>query len=382
MTYNIDAGLSIARKLKQKNNKTITIFGGEHPSVDFPIAKRNEVDFIVYKEGEKATKDLISHIFTKKPKLAEIKGIVYYEESQLKVNPPEKRIENLDELPFPLRKKEIIEKCIDNGIAFPAPSEQKGHVMVLYSRGCSFDCSFCSSPSMWDRKITYRNPSNVLDEIELCIDKFGTNYVFFADFTFNTNKNKVHDLCEEINKRKLDLNWCCQARANLADEDFIKEIANSGCKRISFGVESLDEHSLEKLNKRENINQIINAFEISNHHGILTRASYILGFPWQTRKDLEEIKERIKMIPTDELRTTFYTLFPGTKDWGKYKNLLLTDDWSLFDNDHVIVKTKDNIEAEELEHYRKEILQSFFQSKGYKERMGQKIIKHMLNILT
>lgn len=373
MTYNINTGLSIARKLKEKNHKIVTIFGGEHPSVDFSIAKKNEVDFIVYKEGENTIKELLSQIFTGKPKVEEIRGIIYYDGSQIKINPPGERIKDLDKLPFPLRKKEIIEKCVDHGIAYPAPSEQRGHIMVSYSRGCPFNCSFCSSPYMWDRKLTYRTPSNVLDEIESCIEEFGTNYVFFADFTFNANKKKVHELCKEIKKRRSDLNWACQARADLADEEFIKDIAEAGCRRISFGVESLDDYSLKKLNKKENFEQVINAFELANHYGILTRASYILGFPWQTRKDMEEIKKRIKIIPTDELRMTFYTLFPGTRDWENYKELLLADDWSLFDNDHVTVRTKDNMQVEEIENYRKEILKSFFQSEEYEKRMKQKI---------
>lgn len=375
-TYNINTGLSIARKLKEKNHKIITIFGGEHPSADFSIARKDEVDFVVYKEGENAIKELLSWIFTGKPILEEVKGIVYYDGSQIKINPPAERIKDLDKIPFPLRKKEIIEKCVDHGIAYPPPSEQKGNIMVLSSRGCPFNCSFCSSPHMWDRKITYRTPTNVLDEIESCIEKFGTNYIFFADFTFNVNRKKVYELCKEIKKRRLDLNWACQARANLTDEEFIKNIAEAGCRRISFGVESLDDYSLEKLNKKESLEQIITAFEIANRYGILTRASYIIGFPWQTKKDLEEIKKRIKIIPTDELRMTFYTLFPGTEDWKNYKELLLTDDWSLFDNDHVTVKTKDNMQAEELESYRKDILKSFFQSKEYKERMKQKIKMH------
>jgi len=373
MSYNINTGLSIAKKLKEKNPKTITIFGGEHPSADFSIIKKDEVDFIVYKEGEETIKDLFSYIFTGKPKLEEVQGIVYYDNSQIKINPIRGRIKNLDELPLPLRKQEIIEKCVDHGIAYPPPSEQKGHIMILYSRGCPFDCSFCSSPQMWDRKVTWRNPQQVLGEVEYSIKKFGTNYIFFSDFTFNIDKKKIYELCEKIKKRNLNLNWCCQARADLIDEEFVKKIAESGCRRISFGVESLDNYSLERLNKKENLKQIINAFKIANKHGILTRASYIIGFPWQTRKDLENIKKRIKLIPADELRITFYTLFPGTADWNKYKHLLLTNDWSMFDNDHVTIKTKDNLSEKELENFRKEILKTFFQSKEYKERMKQKI---------
>jgi len=376
MTYNINTGLKIAEAIKRENPETITIFGGEHPSADISIIKNDNVDFVVYKEGEETIKDLLSYLSRGKPKLEEIRGVIYSDRSQIKINLPRERIRNPDNLPFPLRKKQIITKCVDHGIAYPPPSEQKGHIMVLYSRGCIFNCSFCSSPYMWGRKVIYRTPQNVLDEIESCIEEFGTNYVFFADFTFNANKRKVYELCNEIKKRKLNLDWCCQARADLIDEEFIKKTAETGCRRISLGVESLDNYSLEKLNKKEDIETIIRSLELTNRYGILTRASYILGFPWQTRKDLEKIKERIKIIPADELRITFYTLFPGTKDWKNYAHLLLTDDWSLFDNDHPTIKTKDNISMEELQEYRKDILRSFFQSKEYDKRMKKKIRVH------
>jgi radical SAM superfamily enzyme YgiQ (UPF0313 family) len=185
-TYNLIQSLKLAKSIKSFNNKIYVIFGGEHPTLCPEIVREDGVDFVVRGEGERAFVQLINALHNNDD-ITKINNIVFINNNKLFVNPI-KRILNLDQVPFALRDNKILNECKQYGFSYPATSQQISVAQVSYSKGCPFNCSFCASPKIWNRQVVYRNPVKVVEEIILLKKIFRTNYIFFADLTFNLNK--------------------------------------------------------------------------------------------------------------------------------------------------------------------------------------------------
>lgn len=378
MTYNYPASLFLSKQIKEHNPEILTIFGGYHPSFSPEIVKQKAIDFVIIGEGELTFRELLKSLDGSEKNLGKIKGLAFYD-GKLHINKARERIRDLDSLPVPLRDSNILKECKISGLNSPPLSKQKCVVQVLYSRGCPHNCTFCCSPFMYGRKIYFRNPKKVADEMQEIKEKFGTNYFYFADLSFNLNKQRVIALCQEIKKRKLDTNWFCMCRVDNIDEELLKNMKEAGCSRIGFGVDVLYEKTLKKVKPGQNITmgKTYNALELSNAMGIIVRTFIIIGYPWETRQDHEKAKEILKTLAIDEIRVGLLTPLPGSTIYEEFKRegLILTDDLSRYTTDEYILKNPD-FSPEEMAEFREKIFREFYQSKEYEKRKREKLKKY------
>lgn len=130
---------------------------------------------------------------------------------------------------------------------------------------------------------------------------------------FTINKKRVIDFCKEMTKRKINLKWKCMGRIDQIDEEMIDKMQKSGCIQISFGIESLNQKSLDRINKEINIHKIKKAIKACHDVGILVTLYFILGFPWETKKDFKGFLNSLKEL--DECNLVFGMLvpYPGTE---------------------------------------------------------------------
>jgi len=377
LTYNYPASVSLAKKIKKQISKTLIVFGGYHPSACPEIVKEDAIDFVIIGEGEESFREFINNFDSLSSNLNNIEGLAYYDGS-LYINKPRQRIENLDSLPLPLREFNILKDCKIQGLNFPPPSKQKFVAQILYSRGCPYNCTFCCSPFLFGRKVYFRHPENVVNEMQELIENFGTNYFYFADLTFNVNKQKVITLCREIKKRKLDINWFCMCRVDNIDEELLKNMKEAGCSRIGFGIDSLLEKTLRKIKPLQNISLdlIRNTLEICDSIGIITRAFIIIGYPWENREDISEAEEILRRLPIDELRIGLLTPLPGSIIYNEFKKkgLIITNDLFRYTTDEYIIKNT-YLSSKEILEIRQNIFRRFYSSENYHRRIAQKIKK-------
>lgn len=376
MTYNIKISKRLSKKIKYCMPNTITIFGGYHPSSCPEIVEDENIDFVIIGEGERTLVDILATL-NLNDDITKVKGIAFWD-AGLRINTPRERIRNLDKLPFPLRDREIIRECKIGGLSYPPVSKQKSVCQITYSRGCPYNCLFCSSPHLWGSEVRWRSAKNLVDEIEYLQREFGTNMIFFTDLTFNLNRMKINELCNEMRTRMIDINWFSMCRANHEDKDFLIAMKEAGCTKISYGIDSLNEKSLEKIKPRQNINlkKIKSTLELTNDVGIIVRAYIIIGYPWESKESLQETETILKSLPIDDIRISFLTPFPGTNLFEEFKkeNLLLTEDFSQYTSEKPIVKTE-NLSTQELTDARDRIFKKFYQSKEYEARWKKKINK-------
>jgi anaerobic magnesium-protoporphyrin IX monomethyl ester cyclase len=301
--------IEIARIAKRLDPNVTIVFGGigatflwEHFLRHFP-----EIDFIVRSEGEYTFLSLVRALEQANgPSMNTISGIAFRSKWEIVKTRDSEMISDLDQLPIPA-------KYFD-------------YQQISSSRGCGMRCTFCGSPEFWGRKIRFRSPESVVEELEILYNK-GIHFFYFSDDTFTINKERVIEICKKIIDRNMAIEWYSIARVDQVDEKILYWMRKAGCIQISFGVESGSNEIRAFLNKRISTSQIKKAFELTVSHGILARAYFIYGSPGETWETIQKTIDLIHQIKP--LSIIFYILdiFPGTALYADFKHRLnLTDD--------------------------------------------------------
>jgi len=383
-TYQYPYCLGLANKIKTvfkelNKNAPIIIFGGYHSSaMPETIIEENQIDIVIKGEGEYVLQNVMQKIIQKED-LAGVNGIWYKNKngSLLKTSYGE-RIEDIDRLPLPKRHFEFISKSKQFQIVYPAASLQKGIAQVIYSRGCPYSCVFCSSGSIWGKKISWRSPKNVLDEIELLHNKYGTNLIFFPDLTFNHDKKKVFDICNEFVKRDLPVYWFGLFRLDKLDNNMLYALKEAKCMKISLGIET-DNTDADKLKGEFSISDddYYNILNTANEIGLIIKAFLIIGFPNDTKEKIRNYNHFLSTIPIDEIGVSFITPFPGTGIWEEYRNNYLPKDYDFreFTTENPVINHP-ILTKQQLLYLRLEVVQNFYLDTTYRNRILGKIAKY------
>lgn len=323
MIYEAMTSVKIAKSVCPNST---TILGGPH--VTFcpmeTLEDCPELDVVCLGEGEETLTELIRKV-KKEQDLDDVKGIIYRKKGHFYKTKPRPLIKDLDKLPFPARHLLPMDRYTVLGRKYPS-------INIVSSRGCPFRCTFCSSSYFYGKNYRARSAKNVVDEIEQVVHEYKVKSIEFSDDTFTLYHKRVEEICEEINRRKLDISWGSSSRANLVTRDLLIRMRKAGCHLIFYGIESGSSRILKLMNKGETLNQMARAVKVTKETGMETLGSFILGYPEETRDDLLRTIHFSKEIGIDFAQFSFATPYPGTElfDFAVKKGLLLTRDWSLY----------------------------------------------------
>ena len=225
-----------ARELRQRFPDHTIILGGVGPkAVEKQILERFDwIDLIAQGEGELSGVDLVRAL-SRGEALDGVPGIFFRRNGVVVENPPPERIEDLEAIGLPALEK------LDYKL-------YAGH-NIITSRGCPYECTFCSVAPVWGRKPHFRTPEGIVEEMRLLHEKHGVDLFLFQDEFFVSSKERVHEFCAALKAAKLPVRWKAFARVNLADREVMKAMADSGCIEIRFGIESGSNRILERTNR-------------------------------------------------------------------------------------------------------------------------------------
>jgi radical SAM superfamily enzyme YgiQ (UPF0313 family) len=288
----------------------------------FPIAHREKcleeceaIDAVDIGEGELTAAELMQRL-EKKEELDGMPGIVFRRRGngEIVTNPPRPLIQDMDVLPFPaIELLEYKEKYVSP----PGTYRRKPIINVHSSRGCVNDCIFCFQISAnvepkFSRKIRFRSPGHVVDEIEQRVNEFGYREVRFLDDNFIADFDRISAICDEIHRRKIDITWYCSSRVDIVSKEILKEMRRAGCWAILYGVETGVQKNLDTLRKRTTLDQIRQAVAWAKEAGIKVYTPFIFGIPGETYEEgLQSIDFAIELDPYIANFNTM-TPLPGT----------------------------------------------------------------------
>lgn len=347
---------------------------GTHPSV-FPkeILEEYPVDIVGLGEFDYTIRDVVNNW----KDLSNVKGILYKDDDgNIHRTLPRPLIKDLDKLPFPSRHHLDMTKYRESNIT------KTPFARILSSRGCTGRCIFCVwNQVLFNRNFRARSPQNVIDEIEMLIEKYNVKYIYIDDDTFTIDRQRVLDICDllitkGINKK---ISWGTLSRINTIDMEMLKKMKKSGCSLIVYGVESGSQKILNNMKKGITLKQIRETIKNTKKVGIRIHATFMFGSPGETEETIRKTINFAKELDPDTAQFPICMPYPGTEFYDMcIKNKWFTKtsekDWSDFYSatDKAVVEYKE-IGPEELEKAVDKAYKEFYLRPSY-------IVKKILKI--
>jgi len=183
--------------------------------------------------------------------------------------------------------------------------------------------------------VRFRTPEHIFREVDECIERWGYRHYTIDDDTFTFNPNRLKKICQEFKQR--GITWDCDTRVNAINQEMVKMMAESGCRKIAFGVESGSQRILDLNKKNITLDEVKNAFRWAHQFGIITTAFFMIGsHPSETREEIEQSYKLMCEIDTELIALALAVPYPGTELYQimKEQALLFEERWEKFTHLH------------------------------------------------
>lgn len=377
-TFNIIQGHGLAFAIKNNFPKIVTIVGGPHSSA-LPIETLNEFryfDAVVVGEGEDTVVEICRKIAFGNS-IKDLEGLAVQKDGAAVLNAGRKLVNDLDVLKYPARhlfSKELYGRYhATRGIS----TLNRNVTEIFTSRGCPYKCIFCAVNVAYGNRVRFRSVENVLGEIDECLNIFGYDHVVFQDDTFTLRRDRMEAFIKGFKKLGLR-SWSCDTRVDTIDRELLREMALSGCKKVSFGAESGSERILKLIKKNITVEQIRNAVRWAREAGIeIVECPFIIGsHPDETLDDVRMTWRLIEDIKPDILSVTTIVPYPGTETYRIMKDggYLTDEHWADFQmmGRKFSWRTK-YFSSTELSRLQRQLINRYYFSPGYISKLLRKI---------
>jgi anaerobic magnesium-protoporphyrin IX monomethyl ester cyclase len=295
----LPTALLAVRKLKEEcPGKTIVMGGPAATDTPEDILRFFPVDIVVRGEGEVTVVEMMRAIESGAD-LAEVAGLSFKRNGNIISTPNRPRIADLDSLPYPAYDR----------VDFRNYGSSLG---TVYSRGCPYECSFCSVHSVWQRKMTHRSPESLAEEIAYVVSSHPGEIteVAYHDDTFVLDEKRVTRLLRALRERGVELPWFCYGRVNLMPESLVRTMSDFNCSKVLFGIESGSDAVLKRIRKRFTGEEARRTVNLTRSYIPSTINTYIYGFPFET---IEAFHETVFSVLDDRQKgivSNLYLLCP------------------------------------------------------------------------
>jgi len=321
--------VNLAKELKKQLHEVPVAIGGPHVTVLKEDVFENCFDYAFIGEAEKSWEAFLD-IYEKGQDISQVGGILYRVKKEVRFTGAAEPIGDIEDLPIPSRH---LLKSENYNLGTLQGTKRFTSIMTM--RGCPFKCIFCST-KVFGNDTRRRSPEKVIQEIKEFREKYRIEHFMFLDDTLTLNRQHALDICDLLIKEKLGITWEGSTRANLVDDELIKNMVKSGLVRLSFGLESVDENIRKIMKKKVQLESYIEANRLTNKYGIETLNSCMIGLPGETE---ETIRKTLRFLrESKEIKQANISIavpYPGTELYEmakkeEYSLRLITNDFSDF----------------------------------------------------
>lgn len=262
--YYIDTVVDIVSRIRQASDRKIVLGGAGFSLVPELILRKTGADYGIIGEGESLMVDFANNA---------ARGIY-----------PEKRVISSDSR---LQGQEFVSALYDDRlIEFYLHS---GNIVSIQSkRGCTRRCVYCTYPLLEGPKIRQRDPSAVVDDIELLSDKHRANYIFFVDSVFNDDEGAYIALLEEMARRNVTVPWTGFFKPKGLTDDIISLMKQTGLVAVEIGSDAACDATLRKMGKGFSFQDVIECNDIFARHEVAASHFFMMGGPGETEETVLE----------------------------------------------------------------------------------------------
>jgi anaerobic magnesium-protoporphyrin IX monomethyl ester cyclase len=296
----------LSYKLKKAKNDVIIVWGGNYSTfMASTLIHQPYIDAIFKYESENNFKKYIES-FSSGGTFDDIDGIILKYNNTIIENQFDHFIKDIDSLPIN-----------DHSLL---PLSNKYDIQILSSRGCPYNCIYCSTTKMWGSKIRYRSETNVIEEIGHIINQYNKKYISFVDDLFIYNKQRLKKLIILKKQRQINCIFGASARIDSLDDECIELMKEFGIDKLFIGVESGDEYILKKLHRRYDRKRILSVIKKINNAGInKITLSFMIGMPWERKINILNTYSLIEEIEGAIPQIHIFSLLPGTEIYENIK---------------------------------------------------------------
>jgi anaerobic magnesium-protoporphyrin IX monomethyl ester cyclase len=330
-TSRYNGAMAIARAATAEG--VTVVMGGPHATfVADDILTGGDAHYIVRGEGEETFVRLLNGL-SGGDDISGVQGVSFMREGRVIHTPDRPPPGDLDALGYPDRKALHIDKYRSLRLG------GRFITSMITSRGCPFNCGFCSSTVFSGATWRSRSSSGVLDEVESIVRDFNFGAVCFMDDNYTMSPRRVIEIADGLVARNLDIYWWCFSRSDIIikNEEMVRHMARSGCRYVFMGIESANDSILKDYGKTMKSADSGKAVEMLKDYGIETMGSFIIGWPGETLRMIKETIRVSKRIGLGGVQFSILTPYPGTAIYEKYRDRIVERDWEKFDCFHPVM---------------------------------------------
>ncbi len=309
---------SLTEILKKARPEIQIVLGGENATSFWPWIFRQSraVDFCVRGEGERTAVALFRALLEGRGPGA-MPGVVSARSAPAS---PVERCRHPEKLPRPAWDLLPLEKYLAVPDGFGV---NRGRAMpILASRGCPYECSFCSAPGMWTRLYRTLPPRQVVLEMKSYVQRFGAQNFNFCDLTAILHKDWILEFCSEIRREGLEITWQLPSgtRSEALDEEVLGAIRAAGCRNLTYAPESGSTRMLRVFRKRVDLEKMLGSIRAASRTGLVARVNVIIGHPEERLADLWasfRFLMRCAWAGARDAAVMVFTPYPGSRDFEK-----------------------------------------------------------------
>ncbi len=312
----------LIQRIRARFPDAVIVCGGEHITAMPEHALRDcgVIDFCVLREGEATLLELVDFLERPAPRRIEsfkaIRGLAFLDDlGEYFQSPPRPRIADLNTIPHPAWDLVPIEEYLSSGSGFGV---SKGRNMpIVASRGCPYSCTFCSNREMWGGRWRARDAVKVVDEIEHYHRTYNATNFDFYDLTMIVRKDWIMEFCAELQRRRLNITYQLPSgtRSEAIDGEVAAALNRTGCCHIVYAPESGSWRTLERVNKRIDLDNAVQSMTAAVRAGTFVKMNIVIGFPGESHRDILAtfwLLLRTAWIGVQDVFVYTFTPYPGT----------------------------------------------------------------------
>jgi len=316
----------LIQMVKARFPKVRIIAGGEHITAAgvFTLDTTPEIDACVIGEGEETIVD-IANALDRGESFDAIPGMLLrttpakgnlLNQTTTRSTGSRTRIRDLDQIPRPAWDLVPIDNYLDNGLGYGVDLGRS--MPIIATRGCPYQCTFCSNPEMWTTRWYARNPDQVLDEIQAYQEQYGATNFDFYDLTAIVKRTWIIEFTDRIRERGMKFTWQLPSgtRSEAIDEEVCRRLYESGCRNMSYAPESGSPEVLKRIKKVVKLDRLEASVLSAVKNGLNVKLNIIMGFPGESKKELGQTVRflaRMGRAGVHDMSISLFSPYPGSE---------------------------------------------------------------------
>ena len=318
---------AVAEVAKSVCKDAVVYLDGQHPSAMPKECLSNpNTDFVVIGERENTVVELVNGLEQELEDFSKVKGLGFVKNGKPVLTAQRPVVEDLDSLPFPARHLLPMDVYTEAVRENPLRGEiYKPMTIMITSRGCPFNCVFCSNCIVWGKRWRGRSPENVVAEIEHVVKDYGIEQIDFYDDNMTLDKKRMEGICDLIVKRHVQVEWFTPngIRADTLDEVLLRKMKRAGCKAIRLAPESGVQRVVDDvIGKNLDLKSVEQAVVLSKKVGLRVGLFFVIGLIGETKADIKEtirFAYKLRRLGADSFIFSIATPIYGTQLYEKAK---------------------------------------------------------------